>query len=135
MIHESHNYGNSTGLVQTSLTDINDGAGNTASLQSGGANEDSDSVTGGVQPHLAAQYCADLSIHGYSDWYLPASSELYLMRIYRTAIGDFANDVYWSSTESDSSSQALEVEFDTTKPAEIGDTDKYDSSYVRCMRK
>jgi hypothetical protein len=39
---------------------------------------------------------------GYTDWYLPSKDELNKLYINRTAIGGFANVVYWSSTESDS---------------------------------
>jgi hypothetical protein len=57
----------------------------------------------------AAELCLDLSLGGYSDWYLPSKYELNLM--YRNIgqgnalglgnVGGFAYDYYWSSTESD----------------------------------
>jgi hypothetical protein len=36
---------------------------------------------------------------GYADWYLPSKDELNKLYLNRTAIGGFANDSYWSSTE------------------------------------
>ena len=56
----------------------------------------------------AAEICLDLGLGGYSDWYLPSKYELNLM--YRNIgqgnalglgnVGGFANNAYWSSTES-----------------------------------
>jgi hypothetical protein len=42
-----------------------DGAANTAAM-----------VTAGIADHPAAQFCVNLNIGGYSDWYLPARYEL-----------------------------------------------------------
>ena len=42
-----------------------DGAANTAAM-----------VTAGIASHPAAEFCVDLTIDGYSDWYLPARYEL-----------------------------------------------------------
>jgi hypothetical protein len=42
-----------------------DGAANTAAM-----------VTAGIADHPAAEFCVDLTIDGYSDWYLPARYEL-----------------------------------------------------------
>ena len=36
---------------------------------------------------------------GYTDWYLPSKHELNKLYLNKTAIGGFANNDYWSSTE------------------------------------
>jgi hypothetical protein len=48
---------------------------------------------------IAARLCGDLVLGGYSDWYLPSKDELYKLFLNRVAIGGFAINVYWSSTE------------------------------------
>lgn len=53
----------------------------------------------------AASICADLVLNGYSDWYLPSSSELSILFSRQAAIGGFytVNGIpagtYWSSSE------------------------------------
>ena len=51
----------------------------------------------------AARVCNEFTVQvgniTYGDWYLPSKFELNLMYLNKTAIGGFANDVYWSSTE------------------------------------
>jgi hypothetical protein len=49
----------------TGTTSSFDGAANTAAM-----------VTAGIASHPAAQFCVNLSIGGFSDWYLPARYEL-----------------------------------------------------------
>jgi len=93
------NNGNTTGYFDTSVVNnaASDGQAYTAVL----ITEDSDSAVGGVQPHQAAQHCADLVMHGYDDWYLPAKNELHTMVLNKTAIGNFnvSGLYYWSSSE------------------------------------
>ena len=51
---------------------------------------------------LAAEWCYDLELNGYSDWYLPAKEELNTLYNNRTKVGQLDDEEYWSSTEYDS---------------------------------
>lgn len=50
----------------------------------------------------AATICKDLVLNGYTDWYLPSKSEafeMYFKLNVLNKIGNFADELYWSSTE------------------------------------
>ncbi|MCH2024030.1 MAG: DUF1566 domain-containing protein, partial [Saprospiraceae bacterium] len=55
----------------------------------------------GAYSNYAARVCQNLTLGGYSDWFLPSKDELNQMYLNKTAIGGFNNSIYWSSTEYD----------------------------------
>jgi hypothetical protein len=56
---------------------------------------------GGTASSYAAGLARAYAGGGYTDWYLPSRGELNKLYLNRIAIGDFANGIYWSSTEDD----------------------------------
>ena len=66
-----------------------------------GAQNTIDIMNGCSEAGIAASICGDLVLGGYSDWYLPSMDELNQLYINKDAIGGFANNAYWSSTEYD----------------------------------
>jgi hypothetical protein len=73
---------------------------NTGKSNSAFLNTADSSSAAGTQPHLAAQACEALNLHGKDDWYLPAQGELYVMWVNKTAIGNFGMSIlYYSSSE------------------------------------
>jgi hypothetical protein len=67
----------------TGTTSPFDGAANTAAM-----------VTAGINDHPAAKFCVDLSIGGYSDWYLPARFELDIA-YYHLKPTTASNSTFW----------------------------------------
>jgi hypothetical protein len=55
----------SAGTTTAGATSVFDGATNTAAM-----------VTAGIDDHPAAKFCTNLTIGGFTDWYLPAPREL-----------------------------------------------------------
>ncbi|HUR30326.1 MAG TPA: DUF1566 domain-containing protein, partial [Saprospiraceae bacterium] len=58
-----------------------------------------DIMNGCGTPDIAARMCGNLTLGGYSDWYLPSKNELNRLYVNRVAIGGFADNFYWSSSE------------------------------------
>lgn len=55
--------------------------------------------------NYAAKMCADYSLNGYDDWFLPSLNELNLMyeNLEKNDLGSFTSGYYWSSSENNSS--------------------------------
>lgn len=57
----------------------------------------------GKTKDIAARFCADYEATEnriiYGDWYLPSLSELQKLNLQKTVVGNFSENVYWSSTE------------------------------------
>ncbi len=78
-------------------TDIGTGSQNTIDIQAGCSTHS-----------IAADFCANLSLNNYSDWFLPSKNELNEMYTNKAAINTtaianrgsaFVNSYYWSSSE------------------------------------
>ena len=86
----------------------------------------------------AAAICGNLSLGGYTDWYLPSIEEL--NKMYQNIgqgnalglgnVGGFAFDYYWSSTEFDFNYAWLQDFYDGNQYNFI----KYSTYYVRAIR-
>jgi hypothetical protein len=89
-----------------------------------------DIMAGCATAGIAARLCGDLVQGGYSDWYLPSRIECAKLYQNRVAIGGFASDFYWSSTETDANN-AITFAFNL---ATYFTTSKDDSFRVRAIR-
>ena len=58
-----------------------------------------DIEVGCTTPGTAADLCANLSIDGYDDWYLPSNDELNTLFINREEIGMSSEGLYWTSSQ------------------------------------
>ena len=83
---------------------------------------------------ISARICDQLTLNGYSDWFLPSLDELSQMytQLDANGFGNFANQSYWSSTQS-SATQAYTIDFNN------GNTNAHQKSqtnrHTRAMRR
>ncbi|MCL2469472.1 MAG: DUF1566 domain-containing protein, partial [Alphaproteobacteria bacterium] len=83
-------YGND---IVTGFTHEISGSSNTAGLVAFGNGPS-------PAPYRAALWCHNLTVHGHSDWYLPARLELAVLFQTKNIPGSgLSGDTYWSSTE------------------------------------
>jgi hypothetical protein len=88
----------STGIYWHATADGLTGASGTA-LGTGNANTNAIIALYGTESN-AARLCYDLSLNGYTDWYLPSKDELNKLYLNKVAIGGFdVSYYYWSSSE------------------------------------
>lgn len=120
------NNGNTTGYTSPSTNERN-GKTNTDNIIAA----DSDSGVGGTQPHQAAQYCADLVIHGLDDWYLPSLSEARILYAHLTAIGGFTT-VNYSTSTGKTSSDLMRMDASNGNTGTLG---KSTAANIRCIRR
>jgi hypothetical protein len=109
--------------ISGTLSAVGTGIANTATI-----------VAGCTTSGISAQICSDLTLNGYSDWFLPSLDELQEMydNLAAEDLGNFANHTYWSSTQQ-SATQAYTIDFNN------GNTNGHNKSqtnrHTRAMRR
>lgn len=81
-----------------SITEVVETGANSVSIGSGLSNT-SKIISAQNNGEYAAAICANFTLGGFNDWFLPSIEELSLMYNKKGIIGNFAIDGYWSSTE------------------------------------
>ena len=113
--------------------------GGTSSAVGTGAANTTAIVSGCSESAIAAKICADLTLGGYTDWFLPSKDELNKMWLERETINttasanggsNFSSNYYWSSTELGSNTAWRQVFNDGTQSI----TFKYATNAVRAVR-
>jgi hypothetical protein len=89
---------------------------------------------GNMDWNSAKTACEELILNGYSDWHLPSKEELnsVYVNLNQIGVGGFADDVYWSSTESDSGN-AWGQGFSSGRQYNDGKGNKYNVRAVRAF--
>ncbi len=88
---------NGTSISGAQGTAVGTGAANTAAIVSGCSDA-------GIAAKIADAYV----LNGYTDWFLPSKDELNLLKLKSSVVGGFALNLYWSSSEFDSTSAWLQ---------------------------
>jgi hypothetical protein len=88
----------STGIAWWNGSYTTTGATATA-LGTGSANTTAIIASQGNTGSYAAKICRDYTDGLYHDWYLPSRDELNKLYLQQSAVGGFASDGYWSSSE------------------------------------
>lgn len=92
-------------------------------------------TTGCATAGIAARLCADLTLNGYSDWYLPSIVELNILITNKDLIGGIDGWGYWSSTQQPSGFNFTNVAYYIyTSDNSIGTNDKSNKISVRPVR-
>jgi len=122
-------FGTNTGASSTT-----NGSANTAAIVANGCSTEG----------IAAKLCSESTFGGYSDWYLPATDQLYTMYTQRDNVteGDYASEWvnftashYWSSTEYSGYQPENFAWFTGFGLAGYqGNAGKSSTFYVRCVR-
>jgi hypothetical protein len=110
--------------ISGTLSAVGTGSANTALI-----------VAGCATSGISARICDELTLNGYSDWFLPSLDELAQMytKLAADGLGNFANHTYWSSTQQ-SATQAYTIDMNNGNQ---GTHAKGNTSnrYTRAMRR
>ena len=84
-------------------TAVGTGAANTAAIIAacGSAGGLGSGIRDGTASNAAAA-AETYVLNGFTDWYLPSKDELNLLHAHKSVLGGFASNLYWSSSEGDS---------------------------------
>ena len=84
---------------------------------------------------ISARICDQLTLNGYSDWFLPSLDELAQMytKLAADGLGNFANHTYWSSTQQ-SATQAYTIDMNNGNQGTHA-KDNTSNRYTRAMRR
>ncbi|HLW32262.1 MAG TPA: hypothetical protein VKX40_08360 [Aequorivita sp.] len=90
--------------------------------------------------NIAAKICAELSLNGFNDWFLPSVHELELLYHYKNLVGGFAEGHYYSSSErkyEDKYENAATIDFTSnlSNPHRLKFINKSVPARVRAIRK
>jgi hypothetical protein len=78
-------------FVTTGATSMTNGSSNTTKIINAQGNSG----------NYAARNCMNYRGGGYSDWFLPSKDQLNILYGKKAVVGNFTNQIYWSSTEHD----------------------------------
>ena len=88
-------------------------------------------IVAGCSTDSAAKLCDELSLNGYTDWFLPSELELNELYQNKETIGGFSGPRYWSSSENSS-------RYARSQSFSLGGIDHFSKSYtfwrVRAVR-
>lgn len=110
--------------ISGTLTAVGTGSANTALI-----------VAGCATSGISARICDELTLNGYSDWFLPSLDELAQMytKLAADGLGNFANHTYWSSTQ-ESATQAYTIDMNNGNQGTHA-KDNTSNRYTRAMRR
>lgn len=130
-----------TGLIATSTNDSSGITWGSTSIQTNATSDTSGLTNTGTivtalgengGTNYAAKLCSDHSASGgYDTWFLPGKDQLSAMLASKSAVGDYLENGYWTSTES-STSGAWIVDFWSEAVTTESTASKSGTRYVRC---
>ncbi len=127
---DSYKWGNTTTEVGKTGTAIGTGESNTAAIVAA-------MVTAGFTDDYAAKACADSTLGGKDDWFLPSKDELNELynKIYYVGSGGFRHGAYyWSSSEASSDKASIQEVYDPGPGTQLDFGKDIGGIYVRAVR-